>query len=315
MRKSALLFFVLAVCSPLGAVAEAALADRALSLVRDLRASGMGVDQEGNLWAWQNRSGRIDLYSPEGEVIATASLKDAVSVAVDGRWGVAGIVGQGKELRLVPFGPGSPISIPLPDEVRGVAWIDAETIAVAPTLANHRAQIWKVREKTLLKKLGTEDVIEPKIGTTVLRAVDLQYDPGRKLLYTLDGFRGDLQVFALDGRLVRHEAFPQVERRELEAWLAQTDREMRERHEVFIPGISWFYLAVDTSGAAWSVQACDHSRTHATLLQIPLLGKSRSTTFEVACCALPLVIWKGWLITYTDTAAPREICNLVRRMP
>ncbi len=315
MRKSALLFFVLALCSPLGAVAEPALSDRALSLVRDLRASGMGVDQAGNLWTWQNRSGRIDLYSPEGEVIATASLKEALSVAVDRRWGVAGIVGQGRELRLVPFGPGPPTSIPLADEARGVAWIDAETVAVAPTLANHRVQIWQVREKTLLKKLGTEEVIEPKVGVTVLRTVVIQYDPGRRLLYTLDSFRGDLQVFALDGRLVRHETFPKAERRELEDRLAQTDREMRERHEVFTPGFWWFDLAVDTAGSTWSVQACDHSRTHATLLQIPLLGKSQSTTFEATCCALSLVIWKGWLISYSDPAAPREVCNLVRRVP
>ncbi|HEX4964984.1 MAG TPA: hypothetical protein VF173_29520 [Thermoanaerobaculia bacterium] len=286
-----------------------------MSLVRDLHATGMGVDQEGNLWAWQSGAGRIDLYSPDGEVIAKASLRDAVSVAVDRHWGVAGIVGQGKELRLVPFGGGSPLLIPLPDEARGVAWVDAETVAVAPALANHRAQLWQIREKTLIKKLGVEEVIEPKIGTTVLRSIAMQYDPGRKLLYTLDSFKGDLQVFALDGRLVRHETFPQVERRELEAWLAQTDREMRERHETFAPGIRWFSLAVDAAGAAWSVQACDRAQARATLLQIPLLGKRQSTTLEAACCALPLVIWKGWLILYTDPAAPREICNLIRRIP
>jgi hypothetical protein len=123
-----------------------------------------------------------------------------------------------------------------------------------------------------------------------------------------------LQVFALDGRLVRHDTLPPVERHEMEAWLAKSDQEMKERHEVFTPGIWWFSLAVDSSGAAWSVLSCDRAQSQATLLQVPLLGKSHTLTFHSACCALPLAIWHEWLIQFSDPVAPREVCNSIRRI-
>jgi hypothetical protein len=313
MKKAAGFIFLVALPLPWPPANAAELSERALSLVGEVRATRLGVDQEDNLWTWDHATGRIDLYAPSGELVTTTRLANADELVVDRRWGIAGIVAQGWELRLVPFGEAPAISIPLPDRVGGVAWVDAETVAVAPSFADHRAQLWKVQEKRLLRKLGTEAVIEPKIGTTVLRDVDLQFDPRRNLLYTLETFFGDLKVFALDGRQVLHEAFPLVERAEMDEWLAETDRDMKEKHEVFTPGIRWFSLAVDSAGAAWSVLTCDAKKSKASLLQVPLEGKSRSVALDNACCSLPLVIWKDWLVTYSDPTKPR--CNLVRRLP
>jgi hypothetical protein len=313
MNKDSVFLILLGLSLPALPEEAPGLSERALALVRDVRAHRMGVDQEDHLWTWDHATGRIELYAPSGESVATARLGSAVDLAVDRRWGVAGIVADGRELRLVPFGGGSSTSIRLPDQVGGVAWIDADTVAVAPSFADHRAQLWQVREKKLLRKLGTEFEIVPKIGTTVLRDVDLQYDPGRKLLYSLETFYGDLKVFALDGRLVLHETFPPVERREMDEWLAQTDRDMKEKNEVFTPGIRWFSLAVGSDGSAWSVLACDPKKASATFLQIPVPGKSRSVALDSTCCSHPLVIWKGWLATYSDPTKPR--CNLVRRAP
>jgi hypothetical protein len=314
MRTSALFLLVSVVHSPLWAESPPQLSEKALALVRDLRATKMGIDREENLWTWQFPSGRLDLYSSSGEVVASTSLQDVLDLDVDRRWGIAAILSPGREVRLVPWGAGA-TSILLPDDVGGIAWIDAEIVAVAPTMANHRAQVWNMREKSLVQKLGAEEEIVPKIGATALRAVRLKYHPGRKLLYTLDSFRGDLQVFALDGRLVRHETFPPVEKRDSEAWLAKTDREMRERREVFTPAIWWFDMAVDAAGTAWSIPDCDGAQGLATLLQIPLIGKHRSAVVETPCCARGLVIWNGWLILHSDPAPGRKMCNLIRRFP
>jgi hypothetical protein len=291
------------------------LSDKALALARTLEARRMGIDREGNLWTWEGRSGRVLVYSPAGAEILSTFAREAIDVDVDRQWGVAGIFSQGFELRLAPFAGDADVSLRLKDRVQGVAWIGPHSVAVSPALAAHRVEIWDTRQRTILRKLGAEEVLVPKPGVTIMRTVLLHYDPKRDLLYTLDSFRGDLQVFALDGRLVRKEQVPKADRKELEDSIAKADRQMRAHNEAFTPAFWWFRQAVDEEGTVWSVQECDKENGKAVFFKVPLEGQAQSITVAEPCCSRSLVIWTGWLIFYSDTAMPRSTCDTVRRLP
>src|SRR5262245_51616772 len=113
------------------------LTEAALAVARGVRGHYMGVDHGGNLWTWDWDSGRFDLYSPGGEHLGSTRIRQSIAVDADRSWGVAGILDSYTELRVASW-EGTAVSIPLRDSAASVAWIDARTVAVAPTTAAHR---------------------------------------------------------------------------------------------------------------------------------------------------------------------------------
>jgi len=301
--------------TPLQAAASVPLSDEALALARTLQAAQMGVDRAGNLWTRDSQSGAIRLYSPKGAELARSRVSGALSVDVDHEWGVAAVVSHGFELRLMPPGDKPEVSIQLGERADGVAWIDPQTVAVSQALAAHRVEIWNTQQRKILRKLGTETALQPEPGVTILRTVGLEYDPRRNLLYTLGSYKGDLQVFSLDGQTVRQEQLPLPDRTELETFFAEQGRQKKARNEIFTPSIRWFRQAVDDNGTVWSVQQCDPQRGKAVFLKVPLQGKMEVIETEERCCSKSLVLWGGWLLLYSDPASPRASCSSVRRLP
>ncbi|HXU30702.1 MAG TPA: hypothetical protein VN851_09015 [Thermoanaerobaculia bacterium] len=287
------------------------LSPGALRLVRDLKANLLSVDRGGNLWAWESGSGRVALYGPTGIALSSVGVGSSAAVAADREWGVAALSPNGRELRLVPWA-GTPSSISMDNDVRSVAWIDQNTIAVAPALAARRVEIWDLRAKKRIREIGAELPLVPGEGVTRLRTIALHYAPERDLLYTLDSYTGDLQVYGMDGRLVRREAVPIHDRTDLDDWLAGWDRDDRAKHQTDTPTIWRLLLAFDSSANLWVVAACEKGK--ALLFRMPPAGKAETATVDVdpACCSVGATIWQDSLILYHQPERP--LCNVVRRI-
>lgn len=291
------------------------ISERALALARELRASVMGVDRAGNLWAWNDSSGRVEVYSPAGERLAYGSAGDAIAMDADYAAGIAAIVSAGSELWIAPWGEGKASSFRLPERSTSVAWIDAETLAVAPAMAGHRIEIWNLRDRTRLRTFGTETAFSLAPGLNRLRTLALHFDPARGWLYTVDGFTGEVQVFTLDGRLVRKVPGPALSRPELDQWIARVDREARAKGDVQSHAIWWLRPAVDAAGNVWLSLACDERQGPATLYRVAPDGSPSTFTVEERCCSRSIVIWGEWALLYASPLAPPSACNSLRRRP
>lgn len=305
-----------ALCGAVSAYPALAIAPTAaaLELVRGLQATDVGVDREGNLWTWDAQSRQVSLYSPQGKQLSSVQIGFATKVDADRTWGIAGVFERGTELRLLSWDGQARVSIPLADQAQGVAWIGPETVAVSPSLAAHRVELWNVKERRLTGKMGIEQALTPKPGVTRLRTVALDYQPERGLLYTLESFSGDLQVYSLDGRLVRQAKLPPI-KRPIEAALAQHDKEAQARNDVQTPAIWWYWLAVDEAGTGWIVQNCDREHGKAKVLKVPLVGEAESLMLDQPCCSRALALWGGWAVFYSDPALPKAACDKARRLP
>ena len=289
----------------------APLPAKAQTLVDGLRAFRAGVDREGNLWAWNWSSGRVDLYSPAGDRLATANVGPALDVDADVSFGVAAIFGNGREVHLVPW-HGQTTSFPLENSAHRITWVARGAVAVAPETTAYRAELWNTRARALVKTFGTERALTPKIGATRLRAVVLDYADRQNLLYSLESFTGELQVFAMDGRLVRRETISRVGGAYLDDAIVRMDQEAREKHEVQTPSLWWFSLAIDAKGDVWVIQSCDKTHGKTSTLRIPLAGSTGSVDFTGACCSRSSTVWNGWLVSYAEPGDPPGACGAWR---
>lgn len=289
-------------------------ANAGLELARGLQVSEMGVDREGNLWTWDAHGQRVSLYSAQGERLFSVPIDFANEVDADRTWGIAGIFGFGRELRLLSWDGKAIVTIPLADDARAVAWIGPDTVAVAPALAAHRVEIWNVRDRVLTRKMGSEQPLTPKPGATRLRTVALHYQPERDLLYTLESFTGDLEVYSLDGRLVREAKVPPVER-PIDKFLVEMDRKARASNDVQTPAIWWYRLAVDDAGSAWTVQSCAAESHDTTLFKVPIEGETKTLVLTNFCCTRKLAVWGGWAVSYPDPSVTKPTCEKIRRLP
>jgi hypothetical protein len=289
--------------------------ERALSLVGGLRATSMGVDHDGDLWTWDRGMGKVVLYSPVGAALSSLPMESVLEVDADRTAGIAAIADSGFELSVRPWSGGEGTTIHLPERASAVAWIDSETVALGMAAAGHRVEIWNVREKRLVKTLGSEAPVERKPGLSRLRTYQILYAPAQDLLFTLESFSGDLQVFSLDGRLVRREQVPRSDdRASIESWLADLDAKGRAAGEVKDPLITWYRLALDVAGNAWVVRTCE-PKGRAMLWRVPASGPAKDVSLEEPCCARAFVIWGEHAIFYRDPSDPRLSCTGERRLP
>ena len=225
---------------------------KALDLVRGLRASRMGVDREGELWAWDQRGSRVILYSAAGTVIAAAATEGALAIDADGAWGVAEVTRSGFELRVRPWIGAVETIIPLSDQASAVAWIAPHRVALGMATAAHRVEIWDTLEKSMTKTLGAEEPVVRKPGLSRRRSYELRYAPASGLLFTLESFTGDLQVFSLDGRSVRSAQVPpsRIAHRSKPGSNSSTRRDARRETSRTLPspGIGWTSIGAAARG-------------------------------------------------------------------
>lgn len=309
------IFGAYALTAPLAAIVTPP-SPAALALVANLRATGMGVDHDGDLWTWDRGMGKVVLYSPAGAVLSSLPMESVLAIDADRTAGIAAIADSGFELSVRPWTRGAEgTTIHLPERASAVAWIDSETVALGMAAAGHRVELWKVREKRLAKTLGSEARVESKPGLSRLRTYEILYAPAKDLLFTLESFSGDLEVFSLDGRLVRHEQVPRSDdRASIETWLADLDTKGRAAGEVKDPLITWYRLALDEAGNAWVVRTCE-PKGRATLWQVPASGPTKDVSLDEPCCTRAFVVWGGHVIFYRNPSDPRLSCNGERRLP
>jgi hypothetical protein len=282
--------------------------------VKNLGASHVGVDRAGNLWVYSWNSGRIDLFSPAGERIATANVGSGF-VDADRSWGVAVISAQGAGLRVVPWQGAPSAPVPLENRSNAVAWVGPETVAVAPALAGHRAEIWNLRDKVLAKTLGAERPLSLGPGIIRERTLELRYDGMRDLLHTLDSFTGDLQIFSMDGRLVRREAIPEGDHSSLDRWLSEIDQKARAENRSDSVTLRRFRLSLDAGGTVWVIQHQDEERGQASVVKVPPGAKAETLVIEERSPSLSHAVWNGSILIYSQTGDPTGPCFDVRRLP
>jgi len=288
--------------------------ERALSLVGGLRATAMGADHAGDLWAWNRGTGKVVLYSPAGVALFSLTAGRAVAVDADRTAGVAAIFDNGFRLSALPWN-GAGTDIPLPERASTVAWVRPDTVALGMAGGWHRVEIWNLRDRRLVKAFGAELPVTRKPGLARLHTYQMRYDTRRDLLFTLESFSGDLEVFSLDGRLVRREQVPRSEdRASIETWLADLDAKGRAAGEVNDPLIMWYWLALDDAGNAWVVRTCE-PKGRATLWQVPASGSAKDLALDEPCCVRAFVIWGDHAIFYRDPSDPPLLCNGERRLP
>jgi hypothetical protein len=226
-----------------------------------------------------------------------------LAVDADREGGVVAIVQSGFELSLRPWA-GEATVIPLAERASEVAWVGSDAVALGMATAGHRVEIWNLRDKRLAKTFGTEVPVARRPGLSRMRAYQMRYAPAKDQLFTLESFSGDLQVFSMDGRLVRREQVPPgADRASIEAWLADLDAKGRAAGEVKDPLITWYRLALDGAGDAWVVRSCE-PKGRVTLFRVPASGNPNEVVLDEPCCARAFVVWGAYAILYRDPSDP-----------
>ena len=286
--------------------------EAALKVVEGLRARSMGVDRAGNLWAWDPQLRKVDFVSPSGEKVASIRTPEALAVDADTEWGVVALVRDGHELSWFRGGKAPDVHLRLDGLAAQVCWVGPATIAVAPQTAAYRIGIWSLQDKALVKTLGEETALHPAYGATRMRAVVMRYDFGHGLLYTLESYLGDLQVFTLDGKLTWRAAVDNPRRNQDDKWLLDIDQKAKEQRDIQTPVIYSVYLGLDHHGDPWVVRDLDLAAKTVSLVKLSPAGNVERKLTDQGCASRPLTFWGDWLIFFTDPVSPR-VCSGGRR--
>ena len=297
----------------------------ALALAGDIRARWMGVDHVGNLWAWEPLEGSVRFFSPAAERLGTLVVPlGAAAVDGDAEWGAvalttppAGPGGPGGKLAWVRPGaaPGGHEELVLPEPSSWVCWIDRDTVALSPQRAGHRVELWSLATRRLLTSFGAEKPIALTTGATRVREVLLRYDGSRRLLFTLESFTGNLEVFSLDGKLAWRAKLDDPYRQVEEKTLADLDERAKRREMAIGQPLSDLWLAEGPDGSAWVSQQIDLLHGAVTLAKVTAAGTARERVAALKCPSRTFVIWGGQLVFFRDIPSPREVCNSVAPLP
>ena len=308
----------------------------ALTLAELVRARSMGVDHAGNLWAWDPIEGTVRFFStagePAGEVLVP---KDSDMVDGDAEWGVLMVADEGTRMGWVrpsaarqdasaapapadgaaPAPGPKPDEIQLPEDVGWACWIDADTVAVSPRRAGHRVELWSLRQRKMLKSFGKEQTIVLRKGANRVRQVQLLWDASRRLLYTLESYTGDLEVFKLNGSLAWRAKAENPFRKVEDERLADLDARAKSHDTAYPQAFPDLWLAEGPDGSAWVRQGVDILKSSVTLLRSTAAGAAPRQVANLRCPGRTFTIWGDNLIFYRDIAVPREVCNSIAPLP
>jgi hypothetical protein len=310
----------------------------ALSLAELVRARQLGTDHLGNLWGWNGVEGSVRFFSPTAARLGTILISKS-SMAADGdlEWGAVALDGDGSRLLWVRPGESKepepaaapPASAPpaggdsgsgahaidLPEVAAWVCWIDADTVAVAPQRADHRVELWNLRDRKMVKSFGKTTKIVLKNGANRVREVQLRYDAARGLLYTLETFSGELAVFKIDGTLVWQTVLENPWRKIEESRLADLDAKAKVHDSAYPQLFSDLWLGEAPDGSAWVRQGVEPENQKVHLTRATAAGSTQKTLEHVRCPAKSFTIWGDNLIFFRDIASPRLVCNSVAPLP
>lgn len=290
------------------------LSDVALTAITTLKASKMGVDRAGNLWAWNAANGDLKLLAPNGEVAGRSKVSDALSVDADREWGVVGLVEV--QRTIVWLREGLPDArIVLSGPAADICWVGPSTVAVSPQLAAHRIELWDLSQRKLVATLGSEVPLNPGVGATRLRTVLLRYDFERELLYSLESFTGALQVFRRSGELAWQAEAENPDRESWTSWLQDLDQRAKAERDSQTPTIFSLRLALTEDGAAWVAQKRLVGDEPVTLVKLSPTGKRSHELKAASCKSRDFVVWRDRVVLFRDPRAPQGGCVAVLKLP
>lgn len=280
-----------------------------------LRASQMGVDRAGNLWAHDPRGNTLRILTPSGEWLDSIEIGPASRVDFDREWGAIWLDPTGKRLGFLGAGEGSTIQeLELGQDFGDLAWIDSDRVALSPRRAGHRVEIWSLEKGRSVATWGTEEPVRRRPGTVRLRNVLLHPDASTELLYTLETFSGDLEVFDRDGKSTWRTKLPDRDGQKLEEWLRSTDAQNRaegDTEEVSLH--QWPSFTVDSKGQVWVPNRCRRSdpQIQLEMISVPLRGQPEKSTVDLGtseCCSSKATLWTDMWVIYRDSTSPGGGC-------
>jgi hypothetical protein len=285
--------------------------EAALRKVKEFHASRMGVDHAQNLWAWDALQGAVHALSPQGE-LTTERIGAAMTVDADREWGVVGLYFDGHELRVSTFGGGSGRALKLESHAAGVCWIDSDLVAVAPSTALHRVEVWSLAKQALVATLG-DDNEESLRGRS--KVVFLDYDAKQKLLYALEAYTGELQVYSAEWKLVRATRVLHPKMASYEAFVRDHIAKVGNSAGSDLLAVNtWDGFTTDAKGDVWMVQEYEYPGTVTTVVKVSPRTTQITPVPNVECGSKRLVVWGSWLVSYRDPRNPRQGCVSVGRL-
>ena len=141
-----------------------------------------------------------------------------------------------------------------------------------------------------------------------MRAILLRYDFERSLLYSLESFTGDMQVFAREGRLAWRGAVDSPRRSDGEKWLLEVDEKAKAERDSQTPTIFLLHLALSPQGDAWVLQSLNKADHTTTFVRVGHSGNITKTLPEGACPSYHFLFWGGHVVSFRDPASPEGAC-------
>lgn len=282
----------------------------AVQRVCELPADRLGVDGEGNFWTWEQQSGRVRLLTPQGEEAGDLRIPGATALDADRRWGIATLHDDGSTLKITGPSGALRLALDLREPASGVAWVSETTVAVASKMASYRVMLWDLESHRPIRTFGAEKPIDPGEGAVFVRTMDLEMEPERGYLYTLDSLTGSFEVFTLSGDLIQEARADNPEQAVFETWLAGIDQQVRQEHGVQFTSIWWFDLAVDPEGRAWTVRQCDSEPGLLELVRLsgPDAPETVRVPFAGGQCSKRLTIWGSRFLLGGKASRPLSSC-------
>lgn len=286
----------------------------ALERASNIQATHLGTDRFGNLWWWNRNSRTLRVLSAEGEWILTRQLEGRLPTVAtfDAEWGGAAL-DMDRDLLLLPRSGAPPVRVARDSKATSLTWLGSGRLAVGPSRAAHRVEIWDVEKRRIVERWGQEEPISDGPGFHRLRAVLLAWDDDRERLWTLETFTGDLIVLSSEGQEVMRRTLRHPRLEEMRAWVEKMEgkeaRETSEKEDTYLN--LWTSLTLAPDGAAWVLEPCDKFRGLIKALRISSDGRVERRELDLGgCCPSGFRFWGSEIVPFQDPRIPgRHPCK------
>jgi hypothetical protein len=276
----------------------------------------MGVDKDGNLWAWNGDEANVTVISPGGKRQTYDVDTDIKELDVDAERGMAILQSDGTSVAIVPFASENITKFRLSATANAIAWLDGDQVAVAPERTGSLVEIWSASTRNRIRTVGEVPPITiPARGAVLTRASLIHYDRKRDELTVLDAFYGTLSVFDAEGKIVRKGVITHPRLGPNIVWLQELDANAKAQGDSSAPTMyNYARMSVSQDGSIWLGEdgPTPDSITVAKLLPN---GKVERKPISVPeCASVRYVLWQDQLIFFRVPRSPRKQCTTTKEV-